>query len=179
MKFGLHGMVLLIQCVWDLKRGMRGGEVGFRSQCGGWRACTREHACVGVAGSSRRWRSSGEVCQCKTRVRPCVVEVPRWEASAEGGACGVLRAPRAAYAGEDHRRARGARVRNPRGEPGENERGVRVDDAPSGARPRLSPARQAARGVEFRSMPSQSTPSFGRHARSGTRDVLSELASPA
>jgi hypothetical protein len=25
----LHGMVLLIPCVWDSRRGMGGGEVGF------------------------------------------------------------------------------------------------------------------------------------------------------
>jgi hypothetical protein len=53
------------------------------------------------------------------------------------------------YARPGHRRARGARVRNPRDEPAENERGVRVDDAPSRRATRLSPARQAAQGVEF------------------------------
>jgi hypothetical protein len=129
---------------------MRGGEVGFRSRCEGWRACTREHACVSVTGSSRRWRSSGEVCQCKTRVRPCVVEVPRWEASAEGGTCGgVASITRRGRTVKRITGAREARARNPRDEPAENERGVRVDDAPSRRAIRLSPARQAALYVEF------------------------------
>ena len=44
--------------------------------------------------------------------------------------CCEHQAPRS-YGEEVHRRARGARVGNPRGEPWENERGVRVDDAPS------------------------------------------------
>ena len=76
-----------------------------------------------------------------------------------------------------------ARARRARKEPARRARGERARRA---RRRRTKPARGTAfAGAASRSEMwssihvSKSRPSFGRHARSGTRDVISELASPA